>query len=354
MRVKLLRTLILIFLLLLIFLMVFVNLDKPRILILHSYALNYTWVTDINIGIRRVLKGKPYTIRWHYMDTKRHTSNDFMEKAGKTAIQMIEDWKPNVIIAVDDNAQRIVFKQKKNKPIIPPLDVTKRFLNDRHINIVFTGVNATAESYGYDKGNNVTGVLERIPFNEFKEVFLQVLPQNKRRIVHISDSSSTSEGIFKELETVDWHPLKLVYSLRVDTFDEWKAAVKKSAELGDILLVTHYHTIKEFKNSKESMEPRKVIEWTKANSTLPQIGCWGFFVEDGGMMAVAVSPFEQGEEAAKMAVEIIENGKNPRNIPVKTSKLYVMYVSEPLVKKHKLVLPKIIEAFARATNNYFD
>jgi ABC-type uncharacterized transport system substrate-binding protein len=63
------------------------------------------------------------------------------------------------------------------------------------------------------------------------------------------------------------------------------------------------------------------------NTSLPSIGGWGFFVEDGGMVSTGVSPFEQGEESAKMAVEIIE--------------------------KTKLKLPKVYEAFARATNNYY-
>ena len=37
-------------------------------------------------------------------------------------------------------------------------------------NFEFTGVNATVDEYNFDKAKNVTGVLERIPFKEFREV----------------------------------------------------------------------------------------------------------------------------------------------------------------------------------------
>jgi ABC-type uncharacterized transport system substrate-binding protein len=42
---------------------------------------------------------------------------------------------------------------------------------------------------------------------------------------------------------------------------------------------------------------------------LPIIGVNGFTVEDGAKFAVATSPFEQGEIAAKMAVQIL-SGKS--------------------------------------------
>ncbi|HEO65297.1 MAG TPA: hypothetical protein ENI73_05420, partial [Spirochaetes bacterium] len=232
------------------------NLNKPRVLILHSYYTDYSWVRDINEGLDRVFKKYSYNIRYHYMDTKRHTDNNFKIKAGLTVIKMIESWKPDVILSIDDNAQQMAFKQPKapkkiksgrfnqeilkqisnnedresilryyiidnNKKLyilkedltkkeidsisdilksvkfkkIKDLPVTKHFLNNPQFKIVFTGVNASARKYGYDKGTNVTGVLERIPFQSFKDIFLKVLPEGRRRIVHISDSSPTSKAI---------------------------------------------------------------------------------------------------------------------------------------------------------------
>jgi ABC-type uncharacterized transport system substrate-binding protein len=337
MKQKILPILISIFIISLLVFLVKTNLGKPRVLILHSYALDFSWVADINEGILRELKKKPYSIRWHYMDTKRHPTVEYMEKAGVNARAVIKSWKPDIVLAIDDNAQKYV---------------AAHFKNDPNIKIVFTGVNASVKTYGYDKAKNATGVLERIPFKAFREVFTQILPPGKNRIVHISDASTTSILIHKELEHVSWKPLKLVKSFQCETFDQWKQSIKKAHEIGDVLLITHYHTIKD-KNGK-TIKPTDIIKWTEPRLKIPDIGCWGFFVEDGGMMAVAVSPYEQGEVAAKMAVDIIENGTSPDKIPIKLNHQFVIYIREKGIKSRKIKLPNLIEAFARATNHYYE
>jgi ABC-type uncharacterized transport system substrate-binding protein len=337
MKNKILTALISIFIVVFVGFLVYTNLERPRILVLQSYYTDYSWVTDINKGILRILGGKPYSIRYFYMDTKRKPSLDYKIKTGQSARRMIDDWKPDVIIAVDDDAQQHVAIHYLNKP---------------NINIVFTGVNATLKEYNYDTSKNTTGVLERIPFQEFREVFSSILPQDKNKIIHISDASTTSKYIHDELELVNWGRLKLIKSIQCETFDEWKNAIEIANNTADIILVTHYHTIKD--NNGQVIKPKQIIEWTEPRLKIPDIGCWGFFVEDGGMMAVAVSPFEQGELAAKMTVKIVDGKVAPTSIPVLTSNQYIVYIREKSVKKRNFVMPKMLEAFAKATNNYYE
>lgn len=337
MKKKILSILISISVLWLLVFMVYVNLKKPRILVLQSYYTDYSWVNDINKGILRILDGKPYNIRYYYMDTKRKPSEDYKKKIGQSARRMIDDWKPDIIIPVDDDAQKYV---------------AMHYINHPSIKIIFTGVNATTSEYGYDKAKNATGVLERIPFQEFREVFSSILPQDKSRIVHISDASTTSKFIHQELEAVNWGRLKLIRSIQCETFDEWKNAVEIANNTADILLVTHYHTIKD--KDGTVIQPKKILEWTEPRLKIPDIGCWGFFVEDGGMMAVAVSPFEQGEQAGKMTLKVLEENVPPPSIPVIISNQYIVFIREKSVVKRNLTLPKMLEAFAKATNNYFE
>ncbi|MCA1994451.1 MAG: hypothetical protein LDL41_20755 [Coleofasciculus sp. S288] len=325
----------------LLFVLVFfvgLNLQKPRVLILHSYATDFSWVNDINTGIERILANKPYSLRYHYMDTKRNPNQEFKEKAGKIARRIISEWDPNVIIAVDDNAQSMAAQYFANKP---------------KMNIVFTGLNAEPEEYGYDSATNVTGILERIPFDFLKEVFLQVLPPDHRKIVHYSDDSETSDAIHTEIESFIWDPIELVEHRQIETFDEWKNAINNANQKADFILITHYHTIRRSATENAVVSPEEVMKWTIENSTLPDIGCWGFHVQDGGMLAFGVSPYEEGEEAAKMAVEIIEKRVQPKQIPIKTSNLFVVYMRESRLKKFGIELPRIYSAFAHATNNYY-
>jgi ABC-type uncharacterized transport system substrate-binding protein len=99
--------------------------------------------------------------------------------------------------------------------------------------------------------------------------------------------------------------------------------------------------------------PKEIIDWTNKNSPLPTIGCWGFFVEDGGPMAIALSPYEQGEIPAGMALNIIEKGIKPAEISIKESSQFLIYVDRSGIKKYGIKLPSLFEAFARATGHYY-
>ncbi len=337
MKKKILSALISVFIIGLVIFLIYTNLEKPRILVLQSYYTDYSWVNDINKGILRILGGKPYSIRYYYMDTKRKPNLEYKIKSGQSARRMIDDWKPDIIIAVDDDAQK---------------HAAMYYINNPSVKIIFTGMNAETKEYNYDTADNVTGILERIPFQEFREVFSSILPLDKNRIIHISDASTTSNFIHDELKPVNWGRLQLIRSIQCETFDDWKNAIEIANNTADIILITHYHTIKDKNGSV--IAPRKIIEWTEPRLKIPDIGCWGFFVEDGGMMAIAVSPFEQGELAAKMAVKIIEGHVSPKSIPVLTSNQYIVYIREKSVKKRNFVMPKMLEAFAKATNNYYE
>ena len=242
------------------------NLSKPRILILHSYAQDFSWVNDIDSAIQKEFEKKPYSLRWHYMDTKRNPYEDFKIKAGHTASEVIDSWKPDVIIAVDDIAQEYV---------------TKYYKDDPDISIIYTGLNAEPKKYGFDDAKNVTGVLERIPYAAVKEALVNLMSKDHNKILHISDSSETSLYIHDELKSFSWEPLKLVESIQVDTFDEWKKMIKEKEKDADILLITHYHTIKRSDEDPKIVPPAEVIAWTEANSSLPRMGVGGFMLKMG-------------------------------------------------------------------------
>jgi hypothetical protein len=316
---------------------------KPRILILHSYGADYKWVTEVSEGINRVLGGKPYSLRWHYMDTKRHPDDAFKRRAGQSAQDVIEQWQPNIILMVADNAQALVGK---------------KYVNDSRFNLVYSGVFASPSEYGYDKGSNVTGILERWPLGTIKtgieEIFVNDKPDLKGplKIWHIGDSSETVSFLAGQIGEFDWGSKLSVVSKRAKTFGDWKKEIEAANTESDLVLFSLYHTLLREENGKESVPPGEVMEWTKEHLKKPNVAGWGFTVEEGGMMAIGVSALEQGEEAARMAVQIID-GKRPSEIPPTSSKQFLIYLREQELKKYSTRVPQIFEAFARATNNYF-
>lgn len=81
---------------------------RPRVLVVQSYAMDYSWSADVDKAIRRVLKEKSYQVRYHYMDTKSHSDAGFKRIAGARVRKLIDEWQPNALVLVDDNAQSLV------------------------------------------------------------------------------------------------------------------------------------------------------------------------------------------------------------------------------------------------------
>jgi ABC-type uncharacterized transport system substrate-binding protein len=314
--------------------------ERPRVLVLHSYATDFSWVNDMNTGIDRVLGDRPYNIRYYYMDTKKHSSLEFKTKAGAAARKLIREWKPSVVLAFDDNAQEFVGKF---------------FVNEPGINVLYAGVNADIARYGYDKADNVSGIAEQIPWAAAKKVLMDILSKNSR-LLHLSDASDTSRFVHESIMKYDWEPFKLEGSKLVSDFKEWKKAVKNAEGKIDCLLITHYHTIKDTEYPGKIMKPETIIKWTTENTNLPMLGFWRFFMEDGGMMAVGLSPFEQGEVTGRMAVDIIEKDMRAGEISDKLNRLFVMYIRKSAFHRRLpgQKIPIEIEAFADAVDGAYE
>jgi ABC-type uncharacterized transport system substrate-binding protein len=307
----------------------------PRILIIHSYNLDYSWSADMDKSLHNVLDKTPYEIKWAFMDTKNHPDKAYIQKSGAEMRDLVDDFAPDVLILLEDNAQK---------------QIGEYYLNHDDINIVFAGVNNTTAAYGYDKAVNVTGILERVKYNSFKGITFHLLPPNKHRLFLISDKSVTATNMTKEVKSIPWKPLELIGNAQAKTFDDWKKAVKEAEKIADVLLVAQYATIRVSDTDSRIMEPKKIIDWTLKNSTLFSIGFWGFFVTDGGLLAAGPSPYEHGETAAQMAIKIIKDNIHANKIKTRENKNYVMYMRrEDEVIKYRLQgldLPIIYDAYA--------
>jgi len=320
-----------------------VSMHRKTLLILHSYSADYAWVRDVNIGIKRIIRNKSnYNILWHYMDTKNHPFPEYKQRAGTIARRVVDYVKPDVVLAVDDDAQEYVMKN---------------YLNKDNIQIVFAGVNAKPEQYGYDKGTNVTGVLERIPYEGVKEA---IKTQAKRlglkppyRAIHISDQSLIVKyDDINMHEYKNWAPLELLPSKLVLTFDEWKKAVLESKVIADFILISNYRTVYTDESKKMRVPFQKVMEWTFKNAPIPVIGVNGFVCEDGAAVSIATSPFEQGETSAMMALAILDGKTKASDIPIQNSPYPMVFMDEGRLKTSELNFPQLYTAFAMATNNY--
>lgn len=318
------------------------NWHKPSILIVHSYERDYAWVRDINIGLNRVLnESYRYQVRWHYLDTKRHPDDAHKRRAGMAARDLIVRTRPDVVIAIDDDAQQFVGRH---------------VIRDPRIRLVFAGVNREAADYGYQGAPNVTGVLERIPLDAVREALassasLQAFARPVR-IAFLGDGSGSVSADRRQVLDFDWRPLRLASTAQVNSWPEWQASVLALGRDHDALVIANYRGLRRSRTDPTLVPPREVVAWTEQHCAAPLVSINGFYVEDGGMLAIGASPYEQGELAAQRALDIVLRHKRPRELPVVSSRQFVVGMRGSSMRAHALVLPRVYEAAARTGNLY--
>ncbi|MCP4112128.1 MAG: hypothetical protein GY749_42470 [Desulfobacteraceae bacterium] len=322
--------------------------QTPRILIVHSYLNDYGWVEEINEGFKRVFDKHPELIlRYHYMDLKNHPEQRYREISASNVHKLIKEWEPNIIVLVDDHAQKLIGTE---------------YLHHPEVKLVFAGVNADIEKYGYDKADNVTGILERKPLHAIKETALMILAAQGKNIqgeedlkmIFIGDKSANITLQIPYFENYDWSPIRWMPPIQADTFKEWKQAVTETGDKYDIIMVANYHQIRPYSGSNEFIRPvDTVMTWTEKNSKIPVIGTGSGNVAEGGMLTVPVSGYEQGEVAGQMAIDI-SKGVSPKDIPVTSTKQFLISVRKSAMERRQLPIPSIYEAFARATEKYYE
>lgn len=318
------------------------NLTKPSILILHSYDPDYAWCRDINIGLNRVLKDRyRYRLRWHYMDTKRHPYDDYKRSAGIAARNVIAAANPDVVIAIDDDAQQYVARYYRNNP---------------RVKIVFAGVNSTTGDYGYDDANNVTGILERLPLSAMQEALSSSASfkalDHPIRLAFLGDHSETVDGDAGQLQRFDWRPMQLTSVRQVDTWPQWQANVLDLAAANDVLLLSGYRRLHRSATDASLVPPREVVAWTESHATLPVISLNAFYTEDGGMLAIGASPYEQGEMAGTLALDLALRDRKVSALPVTSTSQFVVSMSGSKMQAKHFTLPRVYEAAARTGNLY--
>lgn len=343
---KILRTgVISLFLLGLVIAVIVFNITKPRLLIVHSYNKEYVWTRDVDVGIRRILKNKSdYVMRWFYMDTKRHPWENYKINSGLAVQKLVNNWHPSVIIATDDDAQKFAMKF---------------LVNRSDVQIVFAGVNNDTVDYGYDKANNVTGILERLPLAALKETLLEITGhlniQHSPRLLFLGDKSVTVKGDEEFFSSFEWKPLQKMPSRLVETYDEWKNAVHEAASITDFIIVSNYRQILYNKDNTILVPAEELIAWTEKNSRPLVIGTNVFYASDGGMLAIGTSPYEQGEVAAKIAKDLLDNpGKTAKSIPIVISKEFVVSMREARIQAHHVKLSSVYTAAAKSADNYYE
>jgi hypothetical protein len=283
--------------------------DK-KILWVDSYHSDYEWSNGIEKAIREALQGSGVELKIVHMDTKRHLEEDFHRQVGRRAWKIIQEYRPDVVIASDDNAQRFL--------VVP-------YLKGSDLPVVFIGVNQDLALYGYPC-SNVTGMIE----DEMAEELVKHLRANaKGPRAGIMGSDVHTMQIVAAQYNKQLFDGQLRYYL-VDSFAEFKSAFLRAQQEVDLLLFRNYSGISDW-NAAEAEAFVNAHVRIPTGSVLP-------WMQPFNLFTIAKVPEEHGKYAAATALRIL-GGVLPADLPVVRNRLAHLVINLKMAKPAGIVLP---------------
>ncbi len=290
--------------------------ERKKILYVDSYHSEFPWSRGIASGICSVLGAvlnddgtvddskATAELRIFHMDTKRHLSEEYSQEISLQAKALIEDWKPDAVIASDDNAA---------KYLIAPYYI------DSEIPFVFCGINWDASVYGLP-ASNVTGMIEVALIRQLVDQLAEFTPG--KRVGFLKGDSLTSRKESLYIEKVIGQ--NLVTELAVD-YRDWQEKFISLQDRVDILLVGYPGALPDWDEDLGHLKSF-IMESTRIPT-----GAWDTWLSEMVLITYANQAEEQGEWAASRALEILD-GKSPADIPVVENKRAAVYLNLALAK----------------------
>ena len=283
-----------------------------KCLYISSYHPGYAWSDGVERGIRTTLEGK-CEIKQFNMDTKRNKDPEYMEKTGLEAKQLIDSWKPDIVITADDNAARFVIQAHYKDSTIP---------------FVFCGVNWTADEYGFPY-SNVTGMVEVAPVYPLLEKVKDLIPE-ARTAIYIGAMTTTEKKNLarfeKALGKFDIH----LDSALTDTMSDWLNAYT-GAQQYDFIIVGSNSGIHDWNKERViyTIETgSKKLSVTNHDWMMPYT-----------MLGFTKVPEEQGEWAAQAALSILA-GVEISKIAIIPNRKWDIWTNSSLLQAGNIILPE--------------
>jgi hypothetical protein len=290
---------------------------KKRVLMVNSYHQGYPWSDGLEDGVRNAfnisvdqagntdLTKASVNLKIVRMDTKRNITDKFKTEAGIKVRNVIEAWKPDVVITADDNA----FKY-----LVMP------YYKNHQLPFVFCGVNWDVGSYDNAPYTNTTGMIEVVLFSSLVDE-IQKYSKGKR-LGYLGGNTLTARKNYEYMKS-DFN-IKVDKVYFVSTFQEWQEAYIKLQTEVDALVWINNAGISDWDGEKA----REVV----MSETKIPTGTVSIWLAGYTLMVFAQDPQEQGTWAANTALKILD-GVSPDKIPVVRNKKAKILLNMKLAKK---------------------
>ena len=325
------------FLLAFILLLGFFNTAKPRILVLHSGAEGSPWVEQVDRGMRAALERnrRPLNVEWNYLAVAAPTAPRRAAEATAEARRAIERFKPDVLIAVDDEANALVAKDYVGR--VQP-------------RILYVSIDRPPATYGYAGAPNVSGIAEQLPWTGLREGLIQMFPGRAVTMAVLGVEGLTDRAELAQLTAFDWGPVRIGDTALVSTAGAWRDFTGRAGG-ADVLLVLGAQDLPDADGTATAAE---LSRWTAANARPLPIGTQVDFVADGGgALSFSPPPDDYGDSAIRLALDWLDDRTTPGPPPPVESSHFEVAIRRDALARRGVTLPQIYLEAARENGTLF-
>ncbi len=270
-----------------------------NVLILNSYHQGLFWSMEECEGILDTLTGSGIKISplVEYMDWKYYPEQKNVDYLQEYYAYKYKNKKIDIIITTDDMALQFA------------LDNRKDIFSDAPI--VFCGVNQYSYKNIIKDNQRVTGALEVIDPTETIKFASSINPSLKNiYLIYDNTESGRSTGDIITEMVKDLRPDLNIIPCNDMSYDTLIDQVRLLEDNSIVYLTTYYSDV-----NKQMVDMDLVTRELSSNSAVPLYHLYAFGLGNGALGGTMLSGELQGENAAKLALRIIQ-GENAEDIPI--------------------------------------
>lgn len=275
--------------------------SPQRVLFLHSYSPEFSWVRDIERGVLEELSAQPNTAYYfEYLDTKHFFGREYLETLLPALRYKYGSLPLSAVVVSDDNAFQFALQHQQDLFPRTPL--------------VFCGVNDFDPALR-QQNPWLTGVEEKVDVANTLQAALRLRPQAKDILV-ITDRTIVGHAARRlALDALAALPPGISYRLLDDaTMDEVLAAAKDFPADGIIL-----HLIFNIDRNGRMFNNDESLQLIAETSAAPVFGLWDTAIGYGLVGGMLCSGYAQGKIAGSLVKNILADQKQPWELPVVSS-----------------------------------
>lgn len=303
---------------------------KARILVLHSSRASTPWVQAVDEGMRHALalNRRPVALTRMYLDLDSPASQSLLHQRRAALHRMIDRVDPDLIIAVDDEANALLSPILRNKPV----------------RILYVSIDQTPEAYGYVGLKGVTGSREKLPLAAISDALRSLFPARSPSLAVIGLDTPTGRAEMLQVLQFDWGDAHVKDTKLVATAQAWRDFVGSTN--ADVLVVLSTRALPERRGTL--VAARDLVAWTQAHTTALPIGTQVDFVPNGGILSIAPAPAVYGREAIMDALDWLDLRRTPQAPSAKANAHFQVGLRLSQLTERGFSLPAVYSEAARA------